>query len=135
MHCFIARLNAILFFELLCNVLCYELCVEVRALNFNNVDNDRLAELLLALCAELLDFCAALTDDHTGLCAVNVNANLGGIALNFNLRNTCEVELLLQRFAEVVVLNERIAEISFLCEPAGIQSLMTPTRKPWGLTF
>ena len=94
--------------------------VEVRALNFNNVDNDRLAELLLALCAELLDFCAALTDDHTGLCAVNVNANLGGIALNFNLRNTCEVELLLQRFAEVVVLNERIAEISFLCEPAGI---------------
>ena len=26
----------------------------------------------------------------------------------------------LQRFAEVVVLNERIAEISFLCEPAGI---------------
>ena len=120
MHCFIARRNAILFSSCCATFSATSCAFEVRALNFNNVDNDRLAELLLALCAELLDFCAALTDDHTGLCAVNVNANLGGVALNFDLRNTCEVELLLQRFAEVVVLNERIAEISFLCEPAGI---------------
>jgi hypothetical protein len=64
-------------FQLLCNVLCYELCVEVRALNFDNVDNDGLAELSFSHCrAELLDLCAALTDDHTGLGAVDVNANL-----------------------------------------------------------
>ena len=62
--------------ELLCNVLSNELSVEVRLLNFNDVDDNRLVQLLLALLAELLDLCAALADNHTRLGAVDVNANL-----------------------------------------------------------
>ena len=46
--------------ELLCNVFRDELRVEVRLLHFNDVDDNRLFELLLALEAELLDFCTAL---------------------------------------------------------------------------
>ena len=80
-------------------------------------------ELLLALSAELLDLRAALTDDHTGLRAVDVNADFLAVAFDFDFRNTRAVKLLFQVAAEVVVLYQRIAEMLFIGKPAGIPIL------------
>ena len=56
---------------------------------------------------------AALADDHARLCAMDVNANLGSIPFNFNLRNAWQSKLLFQRAAKVVIFNESVAEVTF----------------------
>ena len=94
--------------ELRSDTLCDELCVEVGVLDFDDIDCDGLLELLLTLSAELLDLRAALTDDHTGFRAVDVNTDLLAVSLDFDLGNTCCCELLLQITAEVIVLNQCI---------------------------
>ena len=73
-----------------------------------------------ALNTKLVDLSAALADYHSRLCAVNVNADLGRVTLDLDLRNACCVQLFFQHFAEVVILDEGIAEVLILREPAGI---------------
>ena len=102
------------------DVLGHQLGVQVGLPHFHNIDNDGLPEHLLALQAQLLNFRAALADNHAGLCAVDVDANLRGVALNLNLRDACGVQLLLQRFAQVVIFHQDVAKLIVLGKPAGV---------------
>mgnify|MGYP003288702047 CR=1 FL=1 len=83
--------------ELSTYILSNELCVEVGLSYLNNVEGNGHTNHLLKLCLVLFDLNAALTDNHTGLCAVNVDSYLGGVSLDFDLGNACSLQLLLQR--------------------------------------
>ena len=51
---------------------------------------------------------------------MDVNTDLLAVSLDFDLGNACRGELLLQITAEVVVLNQCIAEVLLISEPTGI---------------
>ena len=105
------------------NLLSNQLSIHIRLLNFNDVDSNLLLHHSFQLPAELLDFCAASADYNAGLCAVDVDSNLFSESLNFDLRNTCSVQALLDEVTYVVVFYQCIAEICLVRKPARIPIL------------
>ena len=102
------------------HVFSHQLSVHVRLPHFYDVDDHGFPQHLLALLAQLLNFSAALADDHAGLRAMDVDAHLRGVALDFNFRDASGIQLLLQRLAEVVILHQDVAELTVASKPPGI---------------
>ena len=96
-----------------------------------------LAQLVLQSNALL----TALADDHARLSAVDVNSyarsGSGRIhsTLDLDLGDTSVLQLSLQLSADLVILDEVIAEILLEANQRLSQSLITPTRMPCGFTF
>ena len=78
----------------------HELGVLVGGLDLDDVDEDlalvgrglALVDHLVALAADLLDLGAAPADDDARAGAVDVDAHLGGVALDFNAGDSCIVK-------------------------------------------
>ena len=137
--------------QIVSDLLSYQLSVDVGVLYLNDVDSNALADLLLDALAELIDLSAALTDNHTGLSAVNVYSNLlsavlTGKTLDLNLGNACvnalvsgvlgsSVEVLHDILTNVVVLNQSVAESALICKPAGIPILYHTDSKSVRINF
>ena len=113
-----------------CNVFCYELCVELRVTNFNNVDRygNYLTVCILAndsfnFLLDLLDVVTAAADYETGLSAVNENSDSVLISFDLNLRHACLLKLFLEELSDLVVLYKCISENLVLDAPSGIPAL------------
>ena len=117
------------------DVLGHQLGVQIRLANLDDVDDHGLAQHLLALLAELLYLRAALAYDHAGLCAVDMDAHLGGVALDLYLRDARLVQLLFQDLPQVIVLYQSVAEVVVLGEPPGIPVLYHTHAKAVGIDF
>ncbi len=91
--------------------------------NLNDGESDGLADQLLDGETDALDLCAALADDDTRTRAVDIDADLGAVALDLDGRHACGVEGLLQVLADLVVLDDKIADLVVSGVPAGIPIL------------
>ena len=77
-----------------------QLCVLIRALNLHHVDEDlfavgsglALVDHLIAELAHTLDLGAALADNDAGAGAVDMDAHLRGIPLDFNSGDSCVIQ-------------------------------------------
>ena len=106
--------------DLLCDILRYELSIGVGGADLNDGDRNILADHLCDFLTDALDLLAALADDDTGSGAVDENADLVGITLDLDGRNTGRIEGLLQVFTNVVVFYDKIADLICTGVPAGI---------------
>ncbi len=106
--------------ELLGDVLRDELRVQVGVLDLDDVDGHGLVQELFAREAQLLDFGAALADHDARLRAVDVDAHFRGVALNLYLRDAGRGKPLEKHLAQLVVLDERVAELAVFHKPAGV---------------
>ena len=109
--------------KLLGDVLSDELGVGIGGADLNDGEGDGLADHLLDLLAQSLDLLAALADDDAGSGAVDINANLRGIALYLDGGDTGGIEGLLQKLTNFVVLDDQIADLFLACIPSGIPVL------------
>ena len=66
---------------------------------------------------------------------MDVKHNASGIALDLDLRDACGVELLLKRLSEIVILDQRVAEILVAHIPAGIPVLDDAHAQTVGMNF
>lgn len=90
---------------------------------------------IFSISARSFSIGAALADRHAGLGAVDVHlqpGSTGGIggALDLNLGDAGAVQTLLQHLADLVVLNQGVAELLLEVNQRLSQSLITPTRRP-----
>ena len=99
--------------KLLRDVLGNQLSVRVGRTDLDDGESHRLADELFHFLAQTLDLLAALADHDAGSGAVNVNTNLGGIALDLNGGDTGGIEGLLEILADLVVFNDQIADLFF----------------------
>ena len=76
-----------------------------------------------------------LTDNGTGLCAVNKYSDSGCVALDFNLRNAASLEFVQNVLSDVVVGYESIAELFIFLEPSGIPVLYNSDTKTVRINF
>ena len=116
-----------------------ELSVDIGSSYLDDVDRNLLADLLFEIDSDLLDSGALLSDNDTGLSAVDVDLYLltaVSVAESFDLDlgNACiyalivlilgtSVKSLHHILADVVVLNKCVAESALICKPAGIPIL------------
>ena len=108
-------------FELVRDVFSYELSAHFNGLNFENAYVYGHACDSGDISLELVDTVALVTDNDTGLSAVNVNSDLTGVvAFDFDFRNASLEEGLLYVFSDFVILNEDIAELFIRSIPSGI---------------
>ena len=121
--------------QLLCNVLGHQLSVQVRRANLNDVQVDALAQLLLYILAQILDFGTSLTDDHAGTGAVNVDLHLAVGALDLDLCHAGCVQLVLQIFTDVVIFNDQVADLVLAGVPVGIPVLDNANPQSMGINF
>ena len=123
------------FFQLLRNALCNQLSGQVGLFHLNDVDVNGLADHFLYLLAELVDFRAALADNHAGLRAVDVDPDFQRVALDFDARNAGSLQFLFNEITDFVIFNQDVAESGFLCKPAGIPILDYAHAKTVGINF
>ena len=114
------------------NILSNQLSVGGGALNLNNVQVNVLAGQLSQLLFDLCALSAALADNDARLGAEDVDLNAGGAglavhgALDLDLGNASSVQLLLQGLADLVILNEGVAEFLLRGKPAvALQAIST----------
>jgi nucleotidyltransferase/DNA polymerase involved in DNA repair len=77
------------------DLLSNELCGKIHVLDLDDIDCNGLADALFNICAELINLRAASADDQTRFCAVDVNADLLGKALDLDARNAGCIQRLL----------------------------------------
>ena len=77
------------------------------------------AQHLFAGALDLFDLGAALADDHTGLGAVDVDADALGVALDLDLGHARGGQRLEQVLTDLIVRYQRIAEGGLVGIPAG----------------
>ena len=97
--------------------------VGVRILDLDDRAADLLAVLAGQLFLELLDILATAADNHAGTRALDHDFDLVVLTLDFDRRNACVVQTLLQFLTNVVVFHEEVAEHIVLSEPTGIPIL------------
>ncbi len=91
------------------DVLGHQLRVHIGVADLDDVQLHGLADELLNVLAVPLDLLAALADDHAGAGAVQVDLDLGVVALDLDLGDAGGVQGLLQILPQVVVFNDQIA--------------------------
>ena len=106
--------------QLLSDVLSHQLSVHVGVLHLNDVQLHLLADHLLHSQTILLDLLAALADDHTRTGAVEVDGDGVGAALDLDLGHTGAVQGLLQVLADLLILDDQIADLLITGIPTGI---------------
>ena len=131
--------NAVL--QLTSDVLGNQLSVGSSALDLDDVYDNRLAILLGQLVLQSNALFAALTDHHTGLSAVDVDGNAGSgsgrihSALDLDLGDASVLQLSLQLSADLVILDEVIAEILLGGKPADVYKRQRSSCKPHTIKF
>ena len=111
------------FFQLSSDVFSNELCIQVGALDFDNIDGNGSLYDSFAFESELFDFSTAASDNDTGLCAVDEDLDSFSVAFDFDLGNASLVELVLQILSQIIVGNNGVAELLVGNEPSGIPVL------------
>ena len=102
--------------QLRSDVLSNQLSVGGSALDLDDVEVDGLAGQLCELLLDLSALSTALADNDTGLSAedIDLNAGCAGLAvdgtLNLDLGDASSVQLLLQGLADLVILDQGVAE-------------------------
>ena len=123
------------------NVLSNQLSVGVDVANLNDVHVGGLADHLLDLLTQLLDLSTLLANDHAGLCAVDVHAQTGrtvlriNAALDLDLGHAGSVQLLLQGAADLVILDQGVAEFLLGSKPAAVPILDNAHANAVGIDF
>ena len=101
------------------DVLGHQLRVAVGLLDLHHIDVRGTAQEVGDLRLQGLDAGAAAADNHAGLASEDVHGDHLRAALNVDPADAGRVELFLQHFAELVILNEVVREILFAGIPAG----------------
>ena len=123
------------------NILSNQLSVGGGALNLNNVQVNVLAGQLGQLLFDLCALSAALADNDARLGAEDVDLNAGGAglavhgALDLDLGNASSVQLLLQGLADLVILNEGVAEFLLRGKPAAVPIFNNAHAHAMGINF
>ena len=99
--------------KLLRDVLGNQLRVGVGGADLDDRESDGLADQLFHFLAETLDLLAALADHDAGSGAVNVDADLGGVALDLDGGDTGGIKGLFQIPADFEILNNQVADLVF----------------------
>ena len=127
--------------ELGSDILSNQLSIGGGAFDLDDVEVDSLAGELGKLLLDLGALSTALADHDARLCAEDIDLHAGGTGLGINgtldldLGNAGSVQLLLQGLTDLVILDQGVAECCLEVNQRLSQSLITPTRMPWGLTF
>ena len=106
--------------DLLSNVLSDELGVHVGVADLDDVELDVLADELRDVRAQRLDLGAVLADDHARTGAVHEQGNDVVGTLDLDLGHARAVEALLDVLADLVVLDDQIADLFISGIPAGV---------------
>ena len=112
----------------------HELGLDLGTADLGHLDGDVLSEFLLEVVAQLLDLGALAADDDARAGGVQHQAHLAAGAFDLDLGETGVVELLLDVFTELVVL-ENEGRIVLLAEPAGKPVLGIPQAEPDRMYF
>src|SRR5439155_17316824 len=94
-----------------------ELRIELRLLDLLDVDEDLAVGPLLDLLLQLVDFRALAADDDAGPRGVDVDLQLVGCALGFDLRHAGVREALLQRLAQRQILVQQLRVVAIRVPP------------------
>ena len=122
-------------FELLGDVLSDELSIGIGGANLNDGESNGLADELLYFEAQALYLRAALADDDTGSGAVDIDANLSAVALYLDGGDTGGIEGLFEVLADLIVLDDQIADFIFSCVPSGIPVFNNAYTQAMGINF
>ena len=106
--------------QLLGDVLRHQLGVHVGVADLDDVQAHLLADQLLHSETILLDLLAALADDHTRPGAVEEDGDDFVAPLDLDLGNTGAVQGLLQVLADLLILDDQIADLLITGIPTGI---------------
>src|SRR5438309_2407769 len=118
--------------ELRGNVLRHELCVELRTLDFLDVDVDLAVDQLLQLIAQLVHPGALAADDDSRARGVDIDAHLVRRALDVDLRDSGVGEALLQIGPKLQVAMKRL-RVVLPGKPAGMPRLVESKPKSVGV--
>src|SRR3954452_4405206 len=121
-------------FELHRDRLANQLRVELRLLDLLNVDEHFAVRLLLDFLLELVDLRALATDDDSRSRRVDVDLQLVGGALDFNLRDAGVRKARLQGVAQLQVLVKQL-RVVLVGEPARAPGLVEPEPKSVRMYF
>ena len=116
--------------QLRSDVLSNQLSVGGSALDLDDVEVDGLAGQLCELLLDLSALSTALADNDTGLSAedIDLNAGCAGLAvdgtLDLDLGDASSVQLLLQGLADLVILDQGVAECLLRGKPAAASSYL-----------
>ena len=102
------------------DVLGHQLRVHIGVADFDDVQLHGLADQLLHVLAVLLDLLAALADDHAGAGHMQVDGDDLVAALDLDLGDTGGKQQLLQVHADLVVLDQQVADLLIAGIPTGI---------------
>ena len=121
--------------QLLGDVLSHKLSVHIGVADLNDVQLDLLADHLLHSQTILLDLLTALADDNTGTGAVQVDGNGVIAALDLDLGNAGTVQGLLEILADLLILDDQVADLLFTGIPTGIPVFDDADPKAMGIYF
>ena len=121
--------------QLLGNVLSHQLSVHVGVADLDDVELGGLADHLLNSQAGGLDVLALLADDHAGTGAVQVDGDAAVAALDLDLGNLSVVQVLLQVVTDLLVLDQKIADLLIAGIPTGIPVLDDAHAHAVGINF
>ena len=121
--------------QLLSDVLSHQLSVHLGVADFHDVQLDLLADHLLHSQTILLDLLTALADDNTGTGAVQVDGNGVIAALDLNLGNAGTVQGLLEILADLLILDDQVADLLFTGIPTGIPVFDDADPQAMGINF
>ena len=117
------------------DVLSHQLCIHIGVANLDDVQLHGLTDQLLHVLAVLLDLLAALADDHAGACHVQVDGDDLVAALDLDLGDTGGKQQLLQVYADLVVLDQQVADLLIAGIPAGIPVFDDAHAHAMGINF
>ena len=103
--------------QLLSDILGDQLRVHLRTSYFDDVKDNLVLCHLLDLGLQLVNRCAALSDNNAGLGSIYRNLYTMRCALDIQLGNAGGVQLLLQEFTDLIVFYEYVAESIVIGEP------------------
>ena len=117
------------------DVLGHQLSVHIGVANLDDVQLHGLADKLLHALAVLLDLHAALADDHAGAGHVQVNGDDLVAALDLDLGDTGSEQQLLQVHTDLVILDQKIADLLIAGIPTGIPVFDDAHSEAVGINF
>ena len=121
--------------QLLGDVLSHQLSVHIGVADFHDVQLDLLADHLFHSQTILLDLLATLANDNTGTGAVQIDGNDVVAALDLDLGNAGTVQSLLEILADLLILDDQVADLLFTGIPTGIPVFDDADPQAMGINF
>ena len=114
-------------------------CAIQNTLNNNTrdvIDNQNAnSRAILDFLTQALDLCAALADDNTGTGAVQIDGNDVVAALDLDLGNAGTVQSFLEILADLLILDDQVADLLFTGIPTGIPVFDDADPQAMGINF